>query len=392
MQIKLYPVFSSLHQKNAIQAESQTLMQYIKEALQVNIGYSTLEQLYQDAALSCVFIQSGGSEQEFLKIYPHLQSPIYLLTTGFNNSLAASMEILSFLKSQNVEAEIIHGSFKEITEQIKTMINFKKIRLGVVGKPSDWLIASQVDYQKVQKQFKIELVDIAIEELIELVHTMANSQIDLNAYSFPTFDSNQLTDAMKVYQALKQIIQKYQLQGLTVRCFDLLKPLKTTSCLAFALLNQEGIIATCEGDIPSMLSMYILKTVTQQIGFQANPCQIKKDQKQITFAHCTIPLNMVKPYSFMTHFESNIGVAIQGKLKKSTVTLFKLSNDLQHFFVAKGKIIQNLSEKNLCRTQIVVQLQNNIDYFFKNPYGNHHILVYGNYTSRIKKYMKKSRN
>ena len=141
-----------------------------------------------------------------------------------------------------------------------------------------------------------------------------------------------------------------------------------------------------------MLSMYILKTVTQQNGFQANPCQIKRDQKQITFAHCTIPLNMVKPYSFMTHFESNIGVAIQGKLKKSTVTLFKLSNDLQHFFVAKGKIIQNLSEKNLCRTQIVVQLQNNIDYFFKNPYGNHHILVYGNYTSRIKKYMKKSRN
>ena len=118
MQLKLYPVFSSLHQKNAIQAESQALMQYIKEALQVNIGYSTLEQLYQDAALSCVFIQSGGSEQEFLKIYPHLQSPIYLLTTGFNNSLAASMEILSFLKSQNVEAEIIHGSFKEITEQI----------------------------------------------------------------------------------------------------------------------------------------------------------------------------------------------------------------------------------------------------------------------------------
>ena len=37
-------------------------------------------------------------------------------------------------------------------------------KLGVIGKPSDWLIASDVDYKKVNELFDIELVDIDIKE------------------------------------------------------------------------------------------------------------------------------------------------------------------------------------------------------------------------------------
>ena len=41
-------------------------------------------------------------------------------------------------------------------------------RLGVIGKPSDWLIASQVDKGFVEKTLQIELVDIPIEEVTSL--------------------------------------------------------------------------------------------------------------------------------------------------------------------------------------------------------------------------------
>ena len=40
-------------------------------------------------------------------------------------------------------------------------------KLGVIGKPSDWLIASDVDYKKVNELFDIELVDLDIKELID---------------------------------------------------------------------------------------------------------------------------------------------------------------------------------------------------------------------------------
>ena len=44
-------------------------------------------------------------------------------------------------------------------------------RLGVIGKPSDWLISSDVDYKRVKETFDIELIDIDIKELIDATNS-----------------------------------------------------------------------------------------------------------------------------------------------------------------------------------------------------------------------------
>ena len=44
----------------------------------------------------------------------------------------------------------------------------RTLRLGVVGKPSDWLIASNVDYKDVLETMNLELVDVPIEEMTSL--------------------------------------------------------------------------------------------------------------------------------------------------------------------------------------------------------------------------------
>ena len=97
---------------------------------------------------------------------------------------------------------------------------------------------------------------------------------------------------------------------------------------------------------------------------------------------------MVDKFHLDTHFESQIGVAIKGELKEEVITIFKLSKNLKDFYVAKGKIIRNLSETNLCRTQIEVRVNDNIEYFLNRPYGNHHLVIYGDYVENIKDYMK----
>ena len=99
-------------------------------------------------------------------------------------------------------------------------------------------------------------------------------------------------------------------------------------------------------------------------------------------------LNMVEKYSLNTHFESGIGVAIKGELKEDAITIFKLSRNLKDYFVTTGKIIRNLNEINLCRTQIEISVDENIEYFLTRPYGNHHIIVYGDYKKEIENYMK----
>jgi len=385
MRIHVYPIISQLHGSGVLK-ESEEMIHLIQQEKAFDIHITSLDELYH-SDLAFILVQSGGSEAEFLRILPKLQTPIYLLTYGGNNSLAASMEILSYLNLKHLPGEILHGSISGIIKRIFELTSQRlilPIRLGIVGKPSDWLIASEVDKIQCRNTLGIELVDIEMKELIQLFpQSNPNefvSEVNLN------FERFELEQSKRVSLALDALIKKYQLSGLTIRCFDLLDSIHTTGCLALSLLNMNGIIGTCEGDVPSMISMYLLKKITNQSGFQANPSSIDTENSTVLFAHCTIPFDMVDDYTLTTHFESGIGVAIKGQLRKEDITIFKLSSDLQHYYVEEGRIIDIPNHSNLCRTQVVVSLPDT-SYFLKAPYGNHHIIIYGHHLSAIKKAM-----
>ena len=382
MRVNIYPLVSSLHNQSKINENTQKLLNELMSESNIDFKISSLEELYA-SDLSLILIQSGGSEGLFLENIDNFKGPYYLLTYGNNNSLAASLEILSYLKDNNLDGEVLHGSdeyiIKRVKQLIQTQVNY---RLGVIGKPSDWLIASDVNYETAKRMHGVELIDISIDKVCKYYE---NSYNDYN-YEFD-YDQKEIDKALRLHKAISKIKDEYNLDGLTIRCFDLLSKINTTSCLSLALLNREGIIGTCEGDIPTMISMHVLNKVTKQVGFQANPSRIDVENKQIVLAHCTLPLNMVSKYNFDTHFESGIGVAIKGYLKEEVITIFKLSKNLKDYYVTTGKIIRNLEEKNLCRTQIEIKVDENIEYFLNRPYGNHHVIIYGDYKKEIIEYM-----
>ena len=254
-------------------------------------------------------------------------------------------------------------------------------RYGVIGKPSDWLISSQADYDAVQERMGISLVDIPMERLVGKLHSVKGT-------------SDVEEGAMRIYDALKEIVAEERLNGFTLRCFDLLDKVRNTGCLALAKLNSEGIVAGCEGDVPAMLSMALSDAVTGVSGFQANPASIDLDTGKIIFAHCTIPLNMVRSYSFSTHFESGLGIGIHGEMEEGTVTILKMSGAVDRMFVQEALLEGNQYEKNLCRTQLVLCIPEPLrravlgDYFLRNPIGNHHIIVPGAWAEVFEAYFR----
>ena len=389
MKVNIFPLVSSLHQLDVINDNTKVLLEDLMKISDIEFNIVGVDELY-DCDLSLVLIQSGGSEGLFLENFSKLRPPFYLLTYGHNNSLAASLEILSYLKDNNLDGEVLHGSNEYIIERIKNINNVtSKYRYGVIGKPSDWLIASNVNYSDAKRLHNIELLDISIDEVVDNYYKSINDyNLDFN------YDSKEVNNALKLHKALNRIKEEYKLDGLTIRCFDLLFKLKTTSCLSLALLNKDKVVSTCEGDIPTMISMHILNKLTNQVGFQANPSRIDVVNSKMVLAHCTLPLDMVEDFKLDTHFESQIGVAVKGELKEEVITIFKLSKNLKDYYVTKGRIIRNLNESNLCRTQIEVSIDHNIEYFLNRPYGNHHVVVYGDHVDIINDYMKniESRN
>lgn len=259
-------------------------------------------------------------------------------------------------------------------------------KLGIIGKPSSWLISSNVDPLRA-KELGIELISIDIQELIDLAK--ADSFIPPKQLLHPTFSEGEQEKAYHLEHALRKLAYKYELDGFTLRCFDLLGTLKTSSCLGFANINRDGLIATCEGDVPSMISMLMVKEILSQKAFQANPSRIDLDNKKIILAHCTIPLDMCESYDLDTHYESQSGIGVKGELHLGDVTIFKIDNTLTKFVALEGEILRNLNEPNLCRTQIEVSIPNNIEYFLTKPLHNHHIVLYGHKAKELREHLTK---
>ena len=388
--IALYTLTSELHDAQAVGAATREFL----DSLDVTFDFHEADYAtYGEAPLNIIYVRTGGTEGIFRRLLPQLkeqsthQQPFYLLTSGKSNSLAASLEILSFLRQQGLRGEVIHGEPQHISHRIRLLeqVSLAKrqlhgSRVGVVGKPSDWLISSQADYAAVRQQAGIEIVDIPMQELLDAI---SKTPLDKEESGKWKVDSENIKEALpvaqQIYRALKTLVEKYQLQGLTIRCFDLLTAVHNTGCLALARLNSEGIAAGCEGDVPTLLSMMLCRAVTGISGFQANPAHINPETGEMLFAHCTIPFNMVERFELDTHFESGIGVGIRGYMKPGPVTIVKVSGDLSRHFLAEGQLLRCQGKPDLCRTQQIIRLDDpsQTRYFLTEPIGNHHVIIPG---------------
>lgn len=357
---------------------------------------------FSEYDLTITFVKSGGSENIFADIYNYLPRPIYLYATELHNSLPAALEILSFIKAEGEDAKILHGNMENIIPEIKKLAEYKKVRqniaearIGIVGTPSDWLIGSEVDYEHAGHHWGTQFVEIEMEEFYDLLAEIELDKAEETAVEFSEQaekmvenSHSDLVEAAKIYLALQKIVEKYNLTALTVRCFDLVQKLTSTGCLALSELNNQGIIAGCEGDVPAVFTMLLAYELTGQKPFMANPAAIDSEKDEILFAHCTIATDITEKYYLRSHFETGIGVGIQGIMKEGPVTVFKIGgHGLEQYFAAEGRIIDNLESPNACRTQIKVELPASSDYFLEDSIGNHHLIIPGSHTDKINEFL-----
>ena len=266
--------------------------------------------------------------------------------------------------------------------------------IGLIGEASPWLIASGIDKEALSERCGVSFREISIGTLADKYlgyrelwknHTLsagARAELDEVLCRFSCSlegdrTAEDLSDAAIMYLALASICKEEHLDAVTVKCFDLLSSCKTTACLALALLNDNGIIAGCEGDIPSICTMLAVYKALGRPSFMANPASIDSDNLSIDFAHCTIPTVMVESCTLPSHFESGIGIGINGEVPLGNYTLCKLSGKtLERSLICNGRLVKGEYLSNRCRTQVrfIFETKAEFDAFCKARVGNHIIL------------------
>lgn len=349
-------------------------------------------------AVPLAVVLTGGTEDQVLRSTSGQTWPVLLLALPHSNSLPACLEVLARLGQEGRPGRIVMADRGEWRAQLKETGRLwalgafmRRARLGLLGGPSSWLAASSPDATTVRRSWGPEVVTIPLSEIIghhggggaraagPLAEGLAGS-----AAGTVEPDARTLDGAATLLLAFKAVAAAHRLDALTARCFDLLGELKNTGCFALSRLNDEGLVAACEGDLPAAVTMMVLGGLSGQACFMTNPSDVDPVSGTVTFAHCSVPLSLVKTYRLRSHFESGLGVGLEGHFGPGEMTVARIGGaSLDRLTIFRGTVVPEEARpfrEDLCRTQVTLRLSaGDIRDLLERPLGNHHLLTPGDH-------------
>ena len=364
------------------------------------------------------FVLTGGTEGIVIDYLSSMRKPsgkpfpLVLIAHPHHNSLPAALEIAARAKQDGGSAILIlvkspeDGNARQAVEDAvlicRAIRSMRGSRIGIVGQPSDWLVASSQSPAEVASTWGTIMEPVALLELRQEIDAIRASDGALSGSASrflenavyrrePTAADMDKSDS--IYRALRSIAAARRLDGLTLRCFDLVSLDQSTGCFALSQLADDGIDAGCEGDIPSIVALHWMRLLSGKAAWMANPTDISLGgaggKGRLLLAHCTVPRTLLESYGIRSHFESGLGVAVAGTFAPGPVTVVRLGGAaLDQAWLAEGFIVKSPSEEGLCRTQAVLTMEDaDLEKLLENPLGNHLVVAFGHCKRLASRYL-----
>lgn len=330
---------------------------------------------------------TGGSERAAIECVQEFR--FYLLLANREaNAWASALEAKAWMAQHRIAAILVDtddpAAPQLLCDFYYALMGVKQLRgqrLGIVGAPSDWLVASTLSPYVLRNKMGVEMVNL---QWSDIVFDEINAPNEQFCHAFGNVaDTAELHHSSRIYEGLASLPPFYNLDALAVECFPMVRQSGHTACLALAKLNADGLPTACEADTVSAVGMMLIRQVCGMAPWMANTAHVGTDRA--LFAHCTAPLNLLSSFRVDTHFETNAGQAVAGEISADIVTVVRLNSSLDRMFIAECDVLSRPRLKNACRTQLEVALSPSAhDYLMHRAYGNHHLLLPGRWASRLR--------
>ena len=346
-------------------------------------------------------VGTGGTEIQIIERWRLRQTvcagePALLVAHREDNSLPAALEALARIHQEGASGHIVMANragdlARSVADQV-AYLDLQQIRIGVVGEPSDWLVASTVSADAIRHRWGPTLVDLETATLVDAGSGQPSEQSVILGQRWAGSDEGgslatlEVEHAAQIHEPLADLISEHDLDAVTVRCFDLLGTAQTSGCLALAELNSAGIVAGCEGDLASAVAMLWVRELLGSASWMANPADVNSETGEVVLAHCTVAPSLVAEFELSTHFESGLGVGIAGRFRRQPVTLVRLGGrNLERSWIVDGELVASGNSAHLCRTQATIVIPpEDAATVLERPLGNHIVMVPGHHAGRLR--------
>ncbi len=247
----------------------------------------------------------------------------------------------------------------EITVKTLTAIkNLTDAKVAQIGKLADGHINHYNDVRDVYRWTGVDVTrDYEVEDIIAMGEKMPEKTVSAELEKLNTSVKSQrisrgkVEDSVRMFLAIKKICEENGYSAVAFSCWPKLMPLKgMTGCLINAMLNNEGIVAGCEADALSTVSMLALKYFAGTSTVVMDLPKFDTEDNSLMLWHCgTSPFDMAdgRGVTLDRHYFADytseerykdVGPITDVVFKPGDLTVFRFTGEGDHFYYFTGEV------------------------------------------------------
>ena len=335
-------------------------------------------------------------------VFVKSKDPYYTFAEIFNARIIR-METDKTLLYDPHDVFVVYDDYNEVKKILRALYGvymLRRSRVLYIGVPYGWQGRFN-ELRAVLKKIGLEIIfldhDRAYEEAMEYVESedgRKEVEIIMSRLLRESVDNKLsiegLEAGVRLYVGLRYLAKKYNANIVTISGCMMYgaSRWRSTPCLAFSLLDDEGLLGVCEGDMTNLVAKTLLRYISNKPAVFVNP-SIPVKGREAVYAHCTSPTKLLGyrsegfKYVLTTHFESDSPAAIKVLYEPGhKITLLNLSFDLESAVIGLAES-SGYTDYPICRSQIKVMFNEDVSRLNEYIRGFHWSYVYGEYVEEL---------
>ena len=169
-------------------------------------------------------------------------------------------------------SETFYGNLRDFAAVCRVVNGMKRFTVGCIGARTTAFKTTRFDEIALQK-YGITIESFDLSELVFKVSNKADDDKavlakieNLKKYSnFSGVPDANMTTLAKISVVIDEYIEEYHLDAITLRCWNEMETiLRVCPCVLLSELNDRGIVASCEIDLCSAITMRAMSLASEQ--------------------------------------------------------------------------------------------------------------------------------
>lgn len=286
-------------------------------------------------------------------------------------------------------------------DAIRILKAFSTARIGLIGGRAHGFFNLDFDEPDLEKQLgasviRFKLDEIYTQETINERVEQRKKQIE-STFEINTISAEQLDKLSQLVEKLDVFTKKNELTALAIRCWpEFAANYGISPCAAMSILQSEGKIITCEGDVFGCLSMIAHAAIGGETPYFADLSQVNFEQDFALLWHCGVaPCNLWDGKcvrSLDTYFAGGKGITADFVMKSGKLSILRIDYAPGEYRVflqsAEAIPMQKELKGTYAKVKFNTSVKEVLDKLIYNGIAHHISVVYGDFIRSLEIFAK----